>query len=425
MYLSSRRAPPDVTADAAESDMPAAGRRVSKNVVFIGLTSMFTDLSSEMVTAILPLYLTAQLGLTPFEFGAFDGTYQAAAAILGLTGGLAADRWRRHKEVATAGYGLSAGCRAGLLASAGAWGPTMAFLYIDRVGKGIRTAPRDALISLSAAPSRMAEAFGLHRALDTLGALLGPLVALLLLQLVPGGYDTVFVTSFCAAIIGLGMLTLLVDNPPLAIPVSRPARSKASPGSAMVLLRSKRYRSLLVAGTAVSALTLSDAFLFLTFQRRSSLTSSLFPLLYVGSATMYLVLAVPLGRLADRVGRAPVFLVGHLLMVGAYGVVLFSAGHHTVRLLVLVGLVGAYYAATAGVLIAMVAVVVPPEVRTFAIALLATCIAGGRLFSSLVFGSLWSRWDSHVAVTVFVVGLSVSVALATAVLRSGRLEARA
>src|SRR5215207_4223498 len=134
MYVSSR---PPVPAEAAP---PGRGRRfsgVNRNVVFLGLTSMFTDVSSEMVTAVLPLYLTLGLGLGPLGFGAFDGFYQALAAVLPLAGGLAADRWRRHKEVAAAGYGVSAACKLGLLTTVGTVGPTIGFLSIDRVGKGL------------------------------------------------------------------------------------------------------------------------------------------------------------------------------------------------------------------------------------------------------------------------------------------------
>lgn len=394
--------------------------------MLLGLTSLFTDLSSEMITAILPLYLTVVLGFTPLQFGAFDGTYQAVTSVLGLTGALAADRWRRHKEVAVVGYGLSAGCRVGLLAASGAWGPTMTFLYFDRLGKGLRTAPRDALISLSAAPSRMAEAFGVHRALDTIGALLGPLAAFMLLRLVPGGYDTVFVTSLCAAVIGIAILTLFVDNPRVAAPAAAEATRlpDVSWQSVRRLVRIPAFRALLLAGTAVSLLTLSDAFLYLTFQRRTTLTSSFFPLLYVGTALVYLLLAVPLGRLADRVGRGPVFLLGHLFFLAAYGVVLLD-GPEGLRIVALVALVGTYYGATAGVLMAIAGSVVPPDLRTFGIALLITCIALARLVSSLAFGTLWSRWDSYTAVMVFTIGLGVALLFSMAVLRrSGATVAR-
>lgn len=289
MYLSSRSAP-------AEVAPPGAGRPNRANVVALGMTSLFTDLSAESVTAVLPLYLTLQLGLTPLAFGVFDGAFQALSGLLALGGGLAADRWRRHKQVAAAGYGLSAGSRLGLLAAGGAWAPILGFVYLDRVGKGMRTAPRDALISLSSAPGRLAGDFGIHRALDTAGALLGPVVAFALLALLPGAYDVVFVVSFCAAIVGLGVLVLFVENRQVA---AHAGPALVSARASLGLLRIRPFRRVTAAGAVLGVMTLSDAFAYLALQHRTDLDASLFPLLFVGTALVYLCLAVPVGRVAD------------------------------------------------------------------------------------------------------------------------------
>ena len=156
------------------------GRRVARNVVLLGVVSFFTDISSEMVATILPLYLVYTLGFTPLQFGVVDGLQQGAAALVRVAGGFAADRTRRHKEVAWVGYAISAFSRLGLLVaqSVSALG---ALVFLDRTGKGIRTAPRDALISLSSERDELGTAFGVHRALDTAGAMLGPLIAFNLL----------------------------------------------------------------------------------------------------------------------------------------------------------------------------------------------------------------------------------------------------
>lgn len=436
MYLSSRPRASGEDAKADEGSRPDGGRRrlipsVSRNVVFLGLTSMFTDISSEMITAVLPLYLTLGLGLSPLGFGAFDGFYQAVTAVLPLAGGLVADRRRRHKEVAAAGYGLSAGCKLGLAVAIGSTGPTVALLALDRVGKGLRTAPRDALISLSSAPSRLAESFGVHRAFDTSGALIGPLATFGLLYLVPDGYDTVFVTSFCAALVGLAVLTTFVQNPGrvilspttdlgdsgIAPPPADPKRPSVAPMAAAVeLLRLPGYRALLLAGAALGLVTLSDAFVYLTFQHRSSLTTQMFPLLYIGSALVYLLLAVPIGRLADRIDRVPVLVGGHLALLGAY-VVLLAEGPRNPRILLLVLLVGLYYAATSGVLMAVASTIVPTELRTFGLALLASAIALAKAASSIGFGAFWSWWGAHVAVGIYMVGLALAVVMAAALLR--------
>ena len=136
--------------------------RVNRTVLLLGLTSLFTDISSEMVATILPLYLVYTLGFTPLQFGFIDGLYQGASALVRIASGLVGDRWSRHKEVAVLGYGLSAICKPAFLVVGAAWGVLVAIILVDRTGKGIRTAPRDALISLST-PKRAA-GDGLRRA---------------------------------------------------------------------------------------------------------------------------------------------------------------------------------------------------------------------------------------------------------------------
>ncbi|MGE0028688.1 MAG: MFS transporter [Thermoleophilia bacterium] len=165
----------------------------------LGITSLLTDVSSEMVATILPLYLVFTLGFTPLQFGVVDGYQRGASALVSLGGGLVADRRRRHKEVATAGYGLSAVCKLGYVAAGTSFAALGAVVFVDRIGKGIRTAPRDALISLSSRREGLGLAFGVHRALDTTGAMLGPLAAFALLAISPEGYDAIFIVSFLVA----------------------------------------------------------------------------------------------------------------------------------------------------------------------------------------------------------------------------------
>ena len=172
--------------------------QVSRTVVLLGLTSLFTDISSEMVTTILPLYLIYSLGLSPLQFGVIDGVQQGASSLVRVAAGFTADRFGRYKEVAVLGYGLSAACRIGFLLVGRSWGLIGAVVFLDRTGKGIRTAPRDALISLSTPKEHLGVAFGVHRALDTAGAVLGPLIAFGLLLLAPQGFDSIFIVSFCS-----------------------------------------------------------------------------------------------------------------------------------------------------------------------------------------------------------------------------------
>ena len=168
----------------------------------------------------------------------------------------------------------------------------------DRLGKGIRTVPRDTLISLSTSRDQLAHAFGVHRALDATGALLGPLCAFAILAVVPGGFDVVFVTSFSVAVVGVGVLVLFVENA-----VSREAIADVRQGSvraATGLLTQPEFRRVVGVASGLALLTISDAFIYLVLRERAATQTYFFPLLYVGTASFYLLLAVPLGRLADR-----------------------------------------------------------------------------------------------------------------------------
>lgn len=379
--------------------------RVGATVVLLGLTSLFTDVSTEMVSSVLPLYLFVHLGFTPLHFGVFDGLYQGATALVRIAGGVVADRGQRHKEVAAVGYALSAACKLGLWAVGAIWLPTLGLLFLDRTGKGIRTAPRDALISLSSSPRRLAESFGVHRALDTAGALLGPVVAFALLALVPGGYDVVFVVSFCLAVVGLGILVFFVSN--VARPMERGVAVSAR--AAVALLRQPGIRGIAAAGAMLGVVTVSDSLVFLTLQRRALMDPRYFPLLFVGTTLVYLLLAVPAGRLADRVGRVRVFLVGHVLLGGVY-VLLLRAEVGTSELLGCLALLGAYYASTDGVLMAIASSRLPAGLLTSGLAVLTTITALGRLVGATAYGAAWTWWDSQTAVLVFLLALLAAIA---------------
>lgn len=384
---------------------------VGKTVILLGLTSLFTDISSEMVSTVLPLYLVFHLSFTPFQLGVVDGLYQGVAALVRVLSGFSADRWKRHKEVAVLGYGLSAACKVGLLAVGSTWGGLISMILVDRVGKGIRTAPRDALISLSTDPAHLGMAFGVHRALDTLGALLGPLFAFALLSIVVDGYDAVFVASFCAAVIGLGILSLFVENRP-----STDGTRHAAPVSLMAavgLANGRSFWLLVIGGTVLSLATVSDAFLYLALQRRVGLAEGLFPLLFVVTSLVYFMLAVPAGRLADRLGRGRLLLGGYALLPLVYLVLLLPTVGY-VGLFACLVLFGAYYAATDGVLMALASSVLPTETRTSGLGLLTTATSVGRLFASVAFGALWSWWSMEAAVVTFTVSMLAAILLAAA-----------
>jgi MFS family permease len=379
---------------------------VTANVVYLGLTSMLTDVSSEMVNSVVPLFVTFQLGFSRFQLGLFNGVYQVLAALTALFGGALADRHRRYKEVAGIGYGVSAATRVGLVVARNAWVPATGMLYADRAGKGLRTAPRDALISQSALPGRLGEAFGVHRAMDTAGALAGPLLAFALLSAVPGGYDEIFRASFWIALSGLAVLVLLVRNRP-ATSHSIPRRNISLRGS-FGLLRLPPFRRLVIAASALSLVTIADALVYVAFQQRSSMTTRFFPLLYVGTALAYLLLALPLGRLADRIGPTRVFVGGQALLLIVDAMLLLS-NPGPFALIIMLGALGTYYAATDGILAVVATSILPDQQRASGLALLDGAMALTAFGASTVFGAIWEWKGATFAVAVFLVGLILSL----------------
>ncbi len=417
-------------------------RHVSGTVWALGFTSLFTDVSSEMVATVLPVYLVLYLGLTPFQFGIVDGLYHGVTALLRLASGVAVDRTGRSKEIALAGYGASATSRLAMLAAGASWPLIAGVVAFDRAAKGARAVPRDVLISLSSRRDSLATAFGVHRALDSAGAMLGPLVALGILGALPNAFDVVFVASFSVAVVGLGVLLLFVDNAerpsapapaPLAVaPLTEgrphglssghsagpPAPSGRGATRAIItgILRVPGLLRLTVAATLLAAATVSDGFLYLLLQREAGFSPGLFPLLYVGTSGCYLALAVPAGGLADRMGRRRAFLAGYGLLAAAY-LTTMQSGIGLPGVTACLLLLGAHYALTDGVLMAFASGRLPAERRGSGLALLTTAAGLARLMGSVGFGALWTRYGAGTAVPVFLIALAAAVAAGAVLLR--------
>ncbi|MFI1100057.1 MFS transporter [Streptomyces melanogenes] len=402
MYVADSRSTP-----AAPAARLTTGRRsaVAPTVLALGTVSLITDVSSEMVTAVLPLYLVTGLGLSPLGFGLLDGVYNGFSALVRLVGGHLADRGGRHKAVAVFGYGLSAVCKP-LLLVAGSLPVIGAVLAADRTGKGLRAAPRDAMISLAAAPEARGRAFGVHRAMDTAGALLGPLVAFLILRRAVDGYDAVFTVSFCVAAVGVLVLVLFV--PGRTAPERAPDAPRASLKAALALLGEREVRRLALCALLLGLATVSDSFVYLLLQRRLDVPDRWFALLPLGTAAAFLLLAVPLGRLADRVGRWRVFLGGHAALLCAYALLLPGWRGAALPYVVL-ALHGLFYAATDGVLMAA-AGAVPAELRSSGLALIQTGQASARFVCSIAFGAAWTAWGDRTALATAAVALAVCAA---------------
>ncbi|MEU2419682.1 MFS transporter [Streptomyces sp. NPDC007851] len=433
MYVADSRAS-DPTASVEGTARPSTAGRyrstIAPTVLALGTVSLITDVSSEMVTAVLPLYLVTGLGLSPLGFGLLDGVYNGFSAVVRLVGGHLADRGGgRHKWVAGAGYALSALCKP-LLLIAHTLTPIGLVLAADRTGKGLRTAPRDALISLSSTPETRGRAFGVHRAMDTAGALLGPLAAFLILRTTEDGYDAVFTVSFCVAVAGVLVLALFVPNggrgadtagaEPGAGPRGTRAAGTVPDGgrgvggagaritlrAAVGLLGRRDLRRIAVCALLLGLATVSDSFVYLLLQRRLGVPDRWFALLPLGTAAAFLLLAVPLGRLADRWGRWRVFLAGHAALLLAY-TLLLTSWHGSALPYAVLALHGTFYAATDGVLMAVASDSVPPELRSSGLALVQTGQAGARFACSLAFGAAWTLWGDRTALLLSTAALAV------------------
>jgi MFS family permease len=386
---------------------------VPRNVILLGLVSLLTDVSSEMVATVLPLYLVFSLGASPLVLGAIDGTYRGAAALVQVASGFTSDRLRRHKETMVTGYGLSAVCKVGLVLAGNSIGAIGAIVAVDRIGKGIRTAPRDALISLSSTKAGLATSFGVHRAMDSAGAMLGPLIAFGVLLAAPARFEAVFVVSTLFGLLGLAVLVLTVQGKPQREP--RDQTSQPSLGSAFGLVRDPRFGLLLIAAAGLALASVSDALVYVGLQRKIDFEPAVFPLLFVVTAVVYMVLAIPAGQLADRIGRVPVLLGGNALLFVVYGVLLMPSLGYVELGIALIAL-GAYFAATDGVITALAGAVLPETLQASGIGMLITVVSIGRLLSSLAFGALWYTIGLNDAVVVFAVALVAAMAVAAPLL---------
>lgn len=379
--------------------------RLHRNVWWLGVTSLLTDVSSEMVTAVLPLYLVAQHGIGPLAFGAVDGLHQGVSSLVRWLSGISGDRSGRHKEAAATGYAVSALGRVAWLVVSPAPLLVAGLVTLDRIGKGIRTAPRDALIALSTSSSTLGLAFGVHRALDAAGVMIGPLAAFALLSQAPARFDRVFAISLAAALAGLAALLLGTRNLPAPAAQASPAGSEWR--TALSLLGDARFRPVVALGGGLALVTVSDPFLYLAIRAQQPFGAEQFPLLFAGTGLSYLLWSAPAGRLADRIGRGRVFMAGHAVLLTAC---LAAAGILAISPWLTPLLLGVYYASTDGVLAALASTRLPPARLGTGLALLGTATSLARLVASLTVGALWALAGPRPAILAMASALALVLA---------------
>jgi len=288
------------------------------NILALGLTSFFTDISSEMLVPVLPLFITATLGASVASLGLIEGIAESSASVLRLVSGRISDRLGHRKPLVVLGYGLSGVCKA-CMALVRSWPGMLGLRFGDRVGKAVRTPPRDALLADSAHDSDLGRAFGVHRAMDTAGAALGPLVSWWLLArwsaLGAESYRRLFLVSAIPSTISVLVLILLVHaakNP------GSVAAGSAGDASASREPLGRPFARFVTADVLFQLGNSSNAFMLLRAEK-SGYSAGGVALLYLAFNLVSAALSAPFGMLSDRVGRRPLLLVGYLLYAVAYG----------------------------------------------------------------------------------------------------------
>ncbi|MFG6660665.1 MFS transporter [Sulfitobacter sp. 915] len=357
-------------------------RNLPAGIWALGFVSMLMDVSSEMIHALLPVYLVVGLGATALTVGIIEGIAEATAAITKVFSGALSDRIGRRKELAALGYGLAAVTKPVFpLAPSISW--LIAARFVDRVGKGIRGAPRDALVADLAPVGLRGSAFGLRQSLDTFGAFLGPLAAIGLMWLFSNDFRSVFWVAVIPAFLALALILLAVHEP------ARPEglRKVRNPlARAELRLLGKAYWLVVAVAALFTLARFSEAFLILRAES-AGLSLMLVPLVLVGMNAVYSLVAWPVGVVSDRTGPFKLLIVGLVLLVAADLVLAFAGGLASIALGVL--LWGLHMGFTQGLLAAMVAESVPPELRGTAFGMFNLVTGFALLFASVIAGALW------------------------------------
>jgi MFS family permease len=404
--------PSEPASPAGESTTRAWGlRSLPRNVWVVTVTSFLTDVSSEMIASLLPLYLNNVLGARTATIGLIEGVAETTASVLKVFSGWLSDRLGRRKALAVAGYALSTIAKPFLLlATTPLW--VFAVRFTDRFGKGIRTAPRDALVADSTPPSQRGLAFGVHRAGDTAGAVVGLLVALATVTAASTGmrlelpvFQTLVLLCTVPAVLAVVVLAVFAREAPHAGPPRQAPKLTLAPFDA-------RFRRFLVVVLIFTLGNSSDAFLVLRAQQLGLSVAGVIGMMLCFNL-VYTVVAGPAGSLSDRVGRRKLIVAGWLVYALIYlGFALATSTTHAWLLMTAYGL---YYGLTEGVAKAYVADLVPAADRGTAYGVFNAAVGLAALPASLVAGVLWQgvgRWTGFGPSAPFYFGASLAVAAA-------------
>ncbi len=372
---------------------------ITGNILILGLVSFLTDFSSEMIYPLLPLFLTTVLGAGPAFLGIIEGIAESTASLLKLVSGIISDRCRDRKKLVLSGYGLSS-CARPLIAAVTSPVAVLFIRFADRIGKGIRTSPRDALIADSTDPSTRGKAFGFHRSMDHAGAIVGPLAATFLLAYFTKDLRTIFWLSAIP-----GILTILL----IIFKVKEVEHRKVSSnGSLLEIFPRGRLRTYLIILFIFTLGNSSDTFLLLR-AGQLGVSEVRIPLLWAFFHVVKMLSSMPFGALSDHIGRRGIIFSGWAVYALAY--LGFAQATQEIHVWMLFAFYGLFYGLTEGVEKALLADIAEPSERGSAFGWYNFAIGAGALPASLVFGIVWQKFGPH-----FAFGLGASIAAVAALL---------
>jgi MFS family permease len=362
-------------------------RGIPKGVWVLGFVSLLMDISSEMVHSLLPLFMVTVLGASALQVGIIEGLAESTALIVKIFSGALSDYWGKRKGLAVFGYALGALTKP-LFAIAPTVGVVLTARLIDRVGKGIRGAPRDAMVADIAPPNQRGAAFGLRQSLDTVGAFTGPLIAVGLMMLWSNDFRAVFWVAVIPGVLAVLLLVLGIKEP-----ANQNTNIRTNPISRVNLQRlSKRYWVVVLLGACFTLARFSEAFLVLRAQQ-GGMVLSLVPLVMVAMNIVYSLSAFPFGKLADRMSHKKLLALGLIVLIAA-DLVLALSNHWTV---VLIGVIlwGIHMGITQGLLATMVADCAPADLRGTAFGFFNLVSGLALLVASITAGFLWDGFGAQ------------------------------
>ncbi|MBI5587618.1 MAG: MFS transporter [Deltaproteobacteria bacterium] len=366
------------------ADRPRLISGLGRNVFFAGLVSLFMDISSEMIYPLLPLFLTGVLGASKTTVGIIEGIAEATALILKVFSGWISDRFGKKKLLMSIGYGISVVSRP-VIANASTWFEVLTARFIDRFGKGVRTAPRDAIIADSANSSNMGLAFGFHRSMDTIGAVLGPAAAFALLYFFHDDLRLVFYASAIPGLIAVAVIIFFIKEKKMT------KEEIAGVPRLSISSFDGPFRHYMLVVAIFSLGNFADAFLVLQ-AKNLGVREHLIPVVYLLSNIVYAAASTPMGMLADRIGIRRMVLYGFI----SYAAVYFLVGmaSTTAHIWILFPLYGVYKGMSEGTQKAYLALVAPTERKATAFGVYHTVNGLMLLPASIIAGFLWDKFGA-------------------------------